>query len=86
MQNRAPGALVCWQRGQAVSGPGCGATTGGGIHVTFTGWPHPGTGIPSAAAIARRLDGVELPHPARHEEALDEAQDRTECRVQKKQQ
>jgi hypothetical protein len=57
-QNRAPAALVRWQRGQAM-GVMTGAAARGGatltcgtFTVTLTGWPHPGTGIPSEAAIA----------------------------------
>ena len=53
-QNRAPGGLVCWQRPQASIVPGCvgAALPAAGIFtVRFTGCPHPGNGMPSAAAI-----------------------------------
>ncbi len=48
-QNRAVAGFVCPQRPQAVSVPGCAA--GGIFSITFTGWPQPGIGIPSMAAI-----------------------------------
>ena len=48
-QKCAPCGLVCPQRRQASSVPGCGA--GGTLMVTFHGWPHPGIAIPRVAAI-----------------------------------
>ena len=63
-------------RHAACSGCAACIPSGGMFTVTFTGWPHPGIGNAQRRRNRRRLDGVELPHPARHEEALDEAKNR----------